>query len=117
MGYRRDADSFESFTRCLRVKCAEGSVQHASEMDLMISFQLGLPSNICLEDCDTKSPRNLLDSDFDADTQDLPASRSENEFRRLLWFIVKGRQMINVHPGVPKKIYGLAVLNLHHIDI
>lgn len=65
------------------------------QMDLMISFQLGLPSNICLEDCDTKSPRNILDSDFDADTQVLPAPRSENEATRILWFIVKERQMVS----------------------
>ena len=64
-------------------------------MDLMISFQLGLPSNICLENCDTKSPRNLLDSDFDEDTKVLPVSRSENEPTRILWFIVKDRLMIS----------------------
>jgi hypothetical protein len=63
------------------------------QSDLMISFQLGLPSNICLENCDTQPPRNLLDSDFDSDTQSLPRSRSENEATRLLWFIVKDRLM------------------------
>ncbi len=65
------------------------------QFDLMISFQLGLPSNITLETCDTKSPRNLLDSDFDVDTQVLPPSRSENEATRLLWFIVKDKKMVS----------------------
>jgi hypothetical protein len=93
MGYHRDPDLFGSFT------VFEGEMRRrfwasCKQLDLMISFMLGLPSNICLEDCDTKSPRNLLDSDFDADTQVLPASRSENEATRLLWFIVKERQMI-----------------------
>jgi hypothetical protein len=59
----------------------------------MISFQLGLPSNICLENCDTRSPRHLLDSDFGVDTKVLPPSRPENEATRLLWFIVKERIM------------------------
>ncbi|KAK9250701.1 hypothetical protein V1507DRAFT_482868 [Lipomyces tetrasporus] len=92
MGYHRDPDSFGSFT------VFEGEMRRrvwaaCKQMDVMISFLLGLPSNICLENCDTKSPRNLLDSDFDIDTQVLPVSRSENEATRLLWFIVKDRQM------------------------
>lgn len=94
MGYHRDPDSFGSFT------VFEGEMRRrfwavCKQMDLMISFQLGLPSNISLEHCDTKSPRNLLDSDFDASTQILPASRSENEATNLLWFIVKDRQMVS----------------------
>jgi hypothetical protein len=60
-----------------------------------MSFMLGLPSNIRLENCDTKAPRNLLDSDFDVDTKVLPEARSEHEATRLLWFIVKVRQMPN----------------------
>jgi hypothetical protein len=78
----------------LRVKCADDFGRYASRwIDGL--FMLGLPSNICLEDCDTKSPRNLLDSNFDVDTQILPASRSENEATKLLWFIVKDGQMIS----------------------
>jgi hypothetical protein len=92
MGYHRDPDSVGSFT------AFEGEMRRrfwasCKQMDVMISFQLGLPSNICLEDCDTRSPRHLLDSDFDTDTQVLPAPRPENEATRLLWFIVKERQM------------------------
>lgn len=94
MGYHRDPDSFGSFTPF------EGEMRRrlwasCKQMDLMISFQLGLPSNICIENCDTRSPRNLLDSDFDTDTKVLPPSRPENEGSRLLWFIVKERQMVS----------------------
>jgi hypothetical protein len=67
-------------------------------MDLMISFQLGLPSNICLENSDTKAPNHLTDADFDEDTAVLPPSRPETEHTRLLWFIVKDRMM----PGFNK---------------
>jgi hypothetical protein len=92
MGYHRDPDSFGSLT------VFEGEMRRrfwaaTRQVDVMISFQLGLPSNICPENCDTKSPRNLLDSDFDVDTQFLPASRSEDEPTKLLWFIVKDRQL------------------------
>lgn len=64
-------------------------------MDMMMSFMLGLPSNIDTDACDTKSPRNLSDSDFDAHTQVLPPSRSEDEPTKMLWFIVKERLMPN----------------------
>ncbi|TVY29152.1 Fusarisetin A cluster transcription factor [Lachnellula hyalina] len=94
MGYHRDPDKFGSFTVFegeMRRRCWASLRQ----MDVMISFQLGLPSSICLDNCDTKSPRNLLDSDFDEDTKVLPESRPENEPTRLLWFIVKVRVMAN----------------------
>lgn len=94
MGYHRDPDSFGSFT------VFEGEMRRrfwavCKQMDLMTSFMLGLPSNIRLDSCDTKSPRNLLDADFDTTTEVLPKSRSENEPTKILWFIVKDRQMIS----------------------
>ncbi|RFU26586.1 hypothetical protein B7463_g9754, partial [Scytalidium lignicola] len=93
MGYHRDPDSFGSFT------VFEGEMRRRfwsvfKQIDVMTSFQLGLPSNICLENCDTRSPSNLLDSDFDVDTQILPPSRPENEPTKLLWFIVKDKQIV-----------------------
>ena len=97
MGYHRDPDAYGAFS------VFEGEMRRrfwssCKQVDLMISFQLGLPSNIRLENTDTKPPRNLLDSDFDEDTKVLPPSRSENEHTRILWFIVKDRQM----PGFSK---------------
>jgi hypothetical protein len=97
MGYHRDPDTLRGFTvfdgemrrRCWAI---------CKQMDMMLSFTLGLPSNIRMLSCDTKSPRNLLDSDFDIDCQTLPPSRSENEATGLLWFIVKDRLM----PGFSK---------------
>ena len=92
LGYHQDPDSSGSFS------VFEGKMRRrcwaiCRQMDLMTSFELGLPSNICLENSDTKSPRNLFDSDFDEDTQELPQSRPENEATRQLWFIVKDRMM------------------------
>lgn len=92
MGYHRDPDSFGTFT------AFEGEMRRrfwsaCKQVDMMISFQLGLPSNIRLENCDTRSPRNLLDADFDEHTKVLPPARSESEATRILWFIVKDRQM------------------------
>lgn len=91
LGYHRDPESgsFTVFEGEMRRRCWA----ICKQMDLMTSFELGLPSNICIENCDTKSPRNLWDSDFDEDSQELPPSRSENEATRQLWFIIKDRMM------------------------
>jgi hypothetical protein len=93
MGLHRDPDVLGTFT------AFEGEMRRrlwssCKQLDLMVSFQLGLPSSICLEECDTKSPRNLLDSDFDEHTEVLPESRAETEPTRLMWYIVKERQML-----------------------
>ncbi|KAJ5707206.1 hypothetical protein N7488_007007 [Penicillium malachiteum] len=94
MGYHRDPESLGSFT------FFEGEMRRRfwallKQADLMVSFQLGLPSNICLENSDTKSPRNLSDADFDVDTETIPPSRPENEYNGLMWFIFKDRQMVS----------------------
>jgi hypothetical protein len=90
LGYHRDPDVVGSFSPF------EGEMRRrfwatCKQMDLMLSFQLGLPSNIRLELSDTKSPRNLLDLDFDENSSILPPSRPESEATRFLWFIVKDR--------------------------
>ncbi|KIW07540.1 hypothetical protein, variant 2 [Verruconis gallopava] len=90
MGYHRDPDFFGSFS------VFEGEMRRRfwagfKQIDMMLAFQLGLPCNIRLENCDTRSPRNLLDSDFGPDSTELPPSRPESEATGLLWFIVKDR--------------------------
>lgn len=92
MGYHRDPDALGSFT------VFEGEIRRrfwaaVKQMDLMTSFQMGIPSIINFQNCDTRPPRNLNDSDFDEDTQVLPPSRPETEVTRLLWLIVRDRQM------------------------
>lgn len=94
MGFHRDPDYFGNLSPF------EGEMRRrfwaaCKQMDVMISFQLGLPSSICVENCDTKSPRLILDSDFDVDTVVLPQPRSEEEPNKLLWFIVKERLMVS----------------------
>ena len=93
LGYHRDPSQsgrFAIFEGEMRRRCWA----ICKQMDLLTSFELGLPSNICIENCDTKSPRNLFDSDFDEDTQELPPSRSVNDATRQLWFIIKDRMMV-----------------------
>ena len=61
--------------------------------DLMNSFQVGLPSNIQSGQYDTALPRNLLDSDFDESSTELPVSRPETDVHQITYFIAKGRMM------------------------
>lgn len=63
------------------------------EVDEIVSFQFGLPSNIQARFYDTEIPRNLLDEDFDETTKELPPSRPESEVTPILLNIVKSRMI------------------------
>ncbi|KAK4935570.1 hypothetical protein LTR10_023395 [Elasticomyces elasticus] len=91
-GYHRDATHFPHFS------VFEGEMRRRiwamlRQFDLMISFQLGLPSQITPNSWDTLDPRNLMDTDFDEHTTILPPSRPESEATEVLYFIVKSRLM------------------------
>ncbi|EXJ53972.1 hypothetical protein A1O7_09309 [Cladophialophora yegresii CBS 114405] len=91
-GYHRDPSQFP------HISVFEGEMRRRTwamcrQFDLMVSFQLGLPSQIPPNSWDTRNPRNLLDTDFDEDTKVPPPSRPETEATQLLYFIVKARLM------------------------
>jgi hypothetical protein len=90
MGYHRDPDTFGKFS-VFESEMRRRFWASCKQVDMMTTFQLGLPSNIRLENCDTRSPRNLLDSDFGPESTVLPPSRPESESTGMLWFIVKDR--------------------------
>ena len=78
MGYHRDQSHYPAITvfhgeMRRRVWSVIGMI------DVLISFQLGLPSMFKTIQSDTQPPRNLLDRDFNTSTQVLPASRSIDE--------------------------------------
>ncbi|KAH6949445.1 hypothetical protein DER45DRAFT_623867 [Fusarium avenaceum] len=59
------------------------------QLDLLVSFHLGLPGRIPLSVSDIKPPSNLLDSDFDEDSARLPPSRPETELTGVTFSILK----------------------------
>jgi hypothetical protein len=63
------------------------------ELDLGISAQMGLPRLIKQWQADTENPRNLLDSDFDSRTVELPQARPETEITPVLYRLSKARMM------------------------
>ncbi|KAI9708300.1 MAG: hypothetical protein M1820_004004 [Bogoriella megaspora] len=92
-GYHRDPSfsnkNFSPFDGEMRRRAWSLCMQ----MDLLISFQLGLPSNVQYPTWDTALPTNLLDSDFDEDTLELPPARPETEHTEQLFYIAKHRIM------------------------
>ena len=91
MGYHRDP-------KCFRLSAFEKEMRRRAwslcmQLDLLVSFQLGLPSNIQYPTWDTQPPRNLHDSDFDEDVKELPSARPDTESTNIIFYIAKHRLM------------------------
>ncbi len=61
------------------------------QLNLLSSFQMGLPGLVQVDAPDVGLPRNLLDDDFDEPTPLLPASRPYTKSTEIAYFIVKSR--------------------------
>ena len=82
-GYHGDPDLFKSFS-AFHGEMLRRFWATCKRMNSMISFQFGLPSNIILENCDTRLLINFLTRTF-MNTVVSPNSQSETEATRLLW--------------------------------
>ena len=78
MGYHRDPSHYPAIT-VFHGEMRRRVWSIISMIDVLISFQLGLPSMVKTIQADTLSPRNLLDRDFNSSTEVLPASRGIDE--------------------------------------
>ena len=92
MGYHHDPDHLQNIT------VFEGEMRRRCwavlrQLDLLNSYQMGLPSSTHSLNSDTALPRNLQDSDFDEASTALPAARPETEATHILYFLVKARLM------------------------
>lgn len=90
LGYHRDPRNFSNispFAGEMRRRVWAAIVQ----IDLRLSSQMGLPRLLKSQQCDTAEPRNLLDSDFDEATTELPSSRPETEVTPVLYGLAKNR--------------------------
>jgi hypothetical protein len=59
--------------------------------DVLFSFQLGMPTVIRDDECDTESPANLYDTDFDENTLVLPQPRPLTDPTSTLYLCYKSR--------------------------
>ena len=92
MGYHRDPDHLQNIT------VFEGEMRRRCwavlrQLDLLNSYQMGLPSSTQSLNSDTALPRNLQDSDFDEASTALPVARPETEATHILYFLVKAGLM------------------------
>ena len=78
MGYHRDPSHYPAIT-VFHGEMRRRVWSIIGMIDVLISFQLGLPSMFKTIQSDTQPPRNLLDRDFNSSTQVLPASRGIDE--------------------------------------
>ncbi|CAK7218016.1 hypothetical protein SBRCBS47491_003363 [Sporothrix bragantina] len=89
-GYHRDPSKLPSarlspFAAEMRRRVWVG----ISQVDALMSFQLGLPSMIPAADCDTALPRNLEYTDLFPTMPVLPTSRPTSDTTSILYTIVK----------------------------
>lgn len=78
MGYHRDAANFPAIT-AFHGEMRRRTWALITMIDVLISFQLGLPSMVKNIQSDSQPPQNLLDRDFSMDTKILPPGRGIDE--------------------------------------
>ena len=90
MGYHRDPKPWPNITPF------QGEIRRrvwtfVRMVDLLLSFQIGLPSMIRSAHCDTALPRNLYDEEFGKGTTALPPSRPITEATPVSYMITKAQ--------------------------
>ncbi|KAB5550785.1 hypothetical protein GE09DRAFT_149431 [Coniochaeta sp. 2T2.1] len=92
MGYHRDPEThkFSPFEKEMRRRTWSICMQ----LDLLISFHLGLPSSIQYSTWDTLPPSTLRDSEFDEDTVRLPTPMPRNELSGMPFYLAKHHLMV-----------------------
>ncbi|KAF7517184.1 hypothetical protein PCG10_001502 [Penicillium crustosum] len=93
MGYHRDPSTFPGTTTPFDSEMRRRVWLHIFQLDALLSFQLGLPSMIPADCCDTHVPRNLNDTDLQVRMSTLPPSRPSSEYTPFLYFISKASVM------------------------
>ena len=93
MGYHREADESRAGISAFEREMRRRTWSIFMQLDMLVSFQLGLPSNVQFPTWNTRLPANLLDSDFDEDTAQLPSARPDSEPTEVLFYVAKHRLM------------------------
>ncbi|KAE9376137.1 hypothetical protein N431DRAFT_464187 [Stipitochalara longipes BDJ] len=91
MGLHRDSDNVGGNITPYQGEIRRRIWHFLVQMDLMVSFHIGLPSMVQTIKSDTRVPLNLQDQDFDEDTTEMPPSRPETEITGMSYTLAKGR--------------------------
>ncbi|OIW29951.1 hypothetical protein CONLIGDRAFT_544161, partial [Coniochaeta ligniaria NRRL 30616] len=78
------------------------------QIDLIVSFHLGLPSMIHGIESDTGLPRNLINEDLSEDMTELPPSRPDSEYTELTYPIWKSTVC---------RVFGLVARQAHSLSL
>ncbi|KAH6611153.1 hypothetical protein Trco_001173 [Trichoderma cornu-damae] len=90
MGFHRDPSQLAN------ISPFEGEMRRrqwnmAAQVDLLVSFHMGLPSMLSGIESDTELPRNLEDDDFDENCKELPLPRPESVYTFMTYANHKSR--------------------------
>ncbi|PYH39760.1 Zn(II)2Cys6 transcription factor [Aspergillus neoniger CBS 115656] len=89
-GLHRDGSRYPELS-CFAAEMRRRIWTLMSQLDALISFQLGLPRMIYDGLADTQPPHNLLDEDFSEDSTSLPPARPDTAFTPVAYLIAKSR--------------------------
>ncbi|KAJ9295781.1 transcriptional regulator family: Fungal Specific TF [Paecilomyces variotii] len=93
LGYHRDPKVFGKKRSPFDGEMRRRVWHTVLQMDGLMSFQMGLPSMIPMEYCDTSVPSNLKDSDFSPESTSLSPARPLTDDTPALYTIVKAGVM------------------------
>lgn len=98
MGLHRDSSRLPEHGAGAQISVYDGEMRRrlwhlAIQLDLMVSFHLGLPSMAHGIESDTLDPHNLLDEDFDEDSTVLPPERTGLDYTPMTYQINKVKLM------------------------
>ncbi|KAJ5374000.1 hypothetical protein N7517_006006 [Penicillium concentricum] len=93
MGYHRDPSTLPGVMTPFDSEMRRRVWLHIFQLDALLSFQIGLPSMIPAECCDTHFPRNLYDADLYVEMSALPPTRPSSEYTPVLYGISKAGVM------------------------
>ncbi|KAH0592154.1 hypothetical protein MHUMG1_10106 [Metarhizium humberi] len=79
----------------------------AVQIELIVSFHMGLPSMLQGIESDTRAPSNLQDEDFDEDSTSLPPARPATEYTHVTYTINKTK-IIRVFGQIANQAHSLS---------
>ncbi|KAL7797615.1 fungal-specific transcription factor domain-containing protein [Trichoderma ceciliae] len=105
MGFHRDPSHLSN------ISPFEGEMRRrqwnmAAQIDLLVSFHMGLPSMLGGIETDTELPSNLEDDDFDENCKELPPPRPESVYTFMTYAIHKSK-LLRVFGRIAQQAYSL----------
>ncbi|TVY14500.1 Fusarisetin A cluster transcription factor fsa6 [Lachnellula arida] len=91
MGLHRDTTKVGGNITPFQAEMRRRVWHHLGQIDLLASFQIGLPGMVESIQSDTLYPRNLRDEDLDEGMAELPPSRPDSELTPISYLISKSR--------------------------